>query len=94
MCQHAILPCPAGLLLEFDAQLLLLVELVILVSEEDRALHELFVNQGHATLRIGIDDIAILADDAIATPLDLEVDPDQGPVCLALREQGRGRRDV
>jgi hypothetical protein len=81
-------------LLKFYAKLFLLVELVILVSEEDRALYELFINQSHATFRISIYDIAILPYDAIAATLDLEIDSDQGSIWLGLREQGRGWRDM
>ncbi len=74
MCKNAVLPCPTSLLLKFDAQLLLLVKLVILVTEEDRALYEVFINQGNAALSISVDDIAILPYDAIAATLDLEID--------------------
>lgn len=89
MCKHAVLPCCTSLLLKFDAQFLFLIKLVILISEEDRALYELFINKRHSALSISVYDIAILPDDTIASTLHLEIYSDKGPIWLGLREQGR-----
>jgi len=64
------------LLLEFDAELLFLIELIVLIAEENRPLYKIFVNKSCAGFGISINDIPILSNNAISSSLNLEVDSD------------------